>query len=366
MSGYNNSKTGFTAQNKLWSVAVSKDDKMIAIGDYTSDGKVRVFSINEEINNNNNNNSNKLNFILEKEEKLYSDTVRCLVFSDDDKNLLSCSDDKTIVLCDAKTLKKIKTFNGHTVSVFSALFKSENEIVSCSIDRKIIVWDINSGIQIASVDTRNSCFSLALSPNKDMILVGQGDGNIIVFGATIVNNTLTKITYLPKSHSNWIFFLCFSPNGKMLVSFSHDKTINVYEVISNKSFKHIRTLTGHTGDIYGGAISPDGELIASSSYDNTIKLWDINTGVCVKTITSHNGGVTNVAFSHSGSFLASVGYDKTFQITMNEDALKFRNEKIHVILSLAKSSIFIPFDIRQDYLEFVNSIRLNLIAKIIK
>ena len=357
---FENTKVIFDGLNGFLSIAISKNDKMIAIGDWdTGDGKVRTFSMNEEIDNDGNDNNNKWNLKFEKEEKMSSYPIRLLVFSDDGKYLLSCSHDEPVILSDAKTLKKIKTFDGHTGSVYSVLFKSENEIVSCSWYHEIIVWDINSGNQIATVDTGNNCGFLALNPNKEMIVVGQIDGNIIAYESTIVNNTLKKITDLPKIHTNWINSLCFTPNGKMLISFSDDTTINVYEVLSNKSFNHLRTLTGHTNAIYGGAISPDGEIIASGSVDNTIKLWNINTGNCVKIIKSHTSAVGQLAFSHSGSFLASVSDDCTIRITTNESVARFRNEKVHVMLSLAKSAVFIPFDICQDYLVFVNAMQLK-------
>jgi len=355
-SGFKVMDTIITAPNGLWSVAISKNDKMIATGDNSSEGKVRIFSVNGESNT-------ELKFKLEKEEKLHSATIQCLVFSDDDRHLLSCSDDETIVLSDANTLQKIKTFLGHIDDVNSVFFKSENEIVSCSWDDNIIVWDINSGNPIGFVNTGNSCLSLALSPNKEMIVVGQRGGNIMAYESTIFkeifNHALRKITDLPKKHSMITWTLCFTPNGKKLAAFSSDGTINVYEVLSNKKFNHLRTLKGHTSWVYGGAISPNGEIIASSSYDKTIKLWDINTGDCVQTIRSHTDAVVQVAFSHSGSFLASVGHDCTLRITVNEDVAKLRNEKVCVILSLAKSTIFIPADICQEYLEFVNAVHFK-------
>jgi WD40 repeat protein len=45
----------------------------------------------------------------------------------------------------------------------------------------------------------------------------------------------------------------------------------------------IRTLEGHSVFVYGCAFSPDGKLIVSASYDRTLKVWDSETGQTLAT-----------------------------------------------------------------------------------
>lgn len=77
-----------------------------------------------------------------------------------------------------------------------------------------------------------------------------------------------------KGHTETIYSLVFSPNGKQIVTGSFDKTVKVWDATTGKE---IRTLTGPQGHkqmVLNVAISPDGSLIASGSSDNTANLWD--------------------------------------------------------------------------------------------
>lgn len=49
------------------------------------------------------------------------------------------------------------------------------------------------------------------------------------------------------------------------------------------------TLTGHSNWVRSAKFSPDGRLIMSGSDDKTIRLWDRHSRQCVQTFYEHTG-----------------------------------------------------------------------------
>ncbi len=73
-------------------------------------------------------------------------------------------------------------------------------------------------------------------------------------------------------HSESVYSLAFSPDGKYLASCSRDKKIKLWSL---ESQKEVTTLQGHSSDVYSVAFSPDGKYLASCSQDKTVKLWSL-------------------------------------------------------------------------------------------
>jgi WD40 repeat protein len=74
---------------------------------------------------------------------------------------------------------------------------------------------------------------------------------------------------------------------------------------------------GHTDPVYAVAVSPDGRIVATGSFDKTIKLWRPKTGKEVGTLAGKNGHtnqVLSLAFSPFGKSLASGGSDNQARV----------------------------------------------------
>ena len=105
-------------------------------------------------------------------------------------------------------------------------------------------------------------------------------------------------------HSGRVWGVAFSPDGRLLATASEDRTARLWDPATGE---HRRTLTGHDGEVSGVAFSPDGQLLATAGFDGTARLWDTATGKRRHTLKGHTGHVNGVAFSPDGQLLATAG-----------------------------------------------------------
>ncbi|BCL36188.1 hypothetical protein NSMS1_26350 [Nostoc sp. MS1] len=152
----------------------------------------------------------------------------------------------------------------------------------------------------------NSVYSVVFSPDGKTLASASADKTIKLW-----NRDTGKLISTLEGHSDSVISVVFSPDGKTLASASADKTIKLW---NRDTGKLISTLEGHSNSVRSVVFSPDGKTLASASGDKTIKLWNRDTGKLISTLEVHSNSVISVVFSPDGKTLASASGDKTIKL----------------------------------------------------
>jgi WD40 repeat protein len=84
------------------------------------------------------------------------------------------------------------------------------------------------------------------------------------------------------------------------------------EMVSGKNYVwcRLKNLNGHDGAVNSLSFSPDGKLLVSGSSDRSLKLWELNGGLCIHTFYGCSAEVQSVVFSPDGKLVFSGGFDQ--------------------------------------------------------
>jgi len=110
-----------------------------------------------------------------------------------------------------------------------------------------------------------------------------------------------------KGHTNCVYSVAFSPDGKHIVSVD-DRTVRIWNAVSWKQELELR---GHTHWVMSVAFSPDGKHVVSGSADATVRIWNAATGNQELELKGYIGEVHSLAFSPDGKHIVSGSQDIT-------------------------------------------------------
>ena len=130
-------------------------------------------------------------------------------------------------------------------------------------------------------------------------------------------------------HKDWVTNVSFSPNGKLFVSASNDKTIKIYQ-ITNTDFQLIKTIENHTDYVTCISFSKNGKFLATGSFDKSVIIYKIidTSFQIIKKLKDHNGAIRSIDFSSDGKFLATGSSDN------NVNIYKITNEKFYLFKTI--------------------------------
>lgn len=205
------------------------------------------------------------------------------------------------------------TFNDHSKTVWAVSWSPNGAyIASASDDGTSHIWNVSTRQRLFSYRSRiqpaqsdDSAYSVTWMPKSTGLAVGFADGTAQIVDLTTLQQIGSYDSGTGGDLHGALYAVSISPDGHFVALggfFSDD--IQIFDLVTQR---RIRALTGHTDSVWSLAWSHNGRYLASGSADTTARVWDWQSGKEVLVYNKQGDTVRAVSWSPDDSRIVSGG-----------------------------------------------------------
>jgi ribosome assembly protein 4 len=259
--------------------------------------------------------------------------------------MVSSSKDFSVRIWDTKLERCIHALTMHSSCVTRVVWSGEGFIYSSSEDRTIKMWDGKGKYQkdlnghshwvnclslnfayalrtgywdhtLTELTDRDQMQASALKKYnelkrkaEELMVSGSDDCSLIIWKPSLTDKPIKKLL----GHQKPVNHVQFSPNGKLIVSASFDKSLRLW----NTEGEQMAVFRGHVEAVYMVCWSLDSRMFVSGSKDSTMKVWDCKLKKLMFDLPGHADEVYALDWSPDGAKVASGSKDQMLRIWQN-------------------------------------------------
>ena len=205
--------------------------------------------------------------------------------------LVSGSRDKRVIVWDPNTGALVAEFAGHDLDVTAVAVLASGAVVSGAMDKRVKIWSLDTRACVRTLEAHESSVLALLPLPSGGFLSGSADHTIRRWEG---DGEAGKPVAILRGHSDTVRGLAAAP-GVGFLSASHDCTARLW----THGGETATVFVGHTALVYAVAATSDGRVVTGSE-DNTSRVWNPADGACLREIR-HPGCVWSVAAFAEGS-----------------------------------------------------------------
>jgi len=235
-------------------------------------------------------------------------SVYALAFLTGQNTLLAGQNFEGIHFIDTILQKEVASIELEKNQIFDVKIHEERAYIG-SGDGILYVIDLPTRSLVKRVKLSDkSIRTIAINSELKDIAVGLSDNTIRIL-------SLLDLTqkFVINAHKLSVFALQYDYGTNMLISGSRDAHLKRWDPKQNYQLE--KSVVAHLYAINSICLSPDGKLFVSGSMDKTIKVWETETMSLLKVIdrsrhAGHTSSVNKVLWTNHENLLISCGDDK--------------------------------------------------------
>ena len=175
-------------------------------------------------------------------------------------------------------LPSIKPRVPSAAPVASLAYRPDGKMLAAGGYKEVLLIDAQGAEVLARLSGQiGKVTALAFSPDGQHLVAASGApgtaGEVRLYDVPSTGLPDQKPKQVLAAHTDLIYDVTFSPDGKLLATTGYDRLIKLWDVVGGKE---IRVLKDHSDTVYSLSFSPDGKLLASGGHDGTVRVWDLS------------------------------------------------------------------------------------------